>query len=165
MPDSPNADSNPSSPAHTVTYDSAATHSDSEEREQPENQLGLPENQESPRQTAEDDVDTSLKTLCKNGQLVDFTKKLISEQRDLEDAVQHSCELLKVLQNTIINLQTQLRHPKNTVHRVDILMTQLHAVEDSSEGTSSGTSKRNGKREWNDGGSSSDSTSGKRQRV
>ena len=154
----------PASPAHTVTYDSAATHSDKEKSpdspESPDSPLQerCPYSEsESPAPAGYDDR-TFLQQLQENDQLVDFTLNILSEFRDLSDSVHANHELLKTHKLTtnrsIENLARQVEYAKNSIHRTDALMQKIKTESESRDST----------RDHNNGGSSSDSARSKRQK-
>ena len=165
-----NLASPPASPAHTVTYDSAATHDsaatqsdDEESRHSParENQLWEYEangsQQSATQQLPVEDEDTALQRLEQSGQLVHFTKTLMEKQRDLENTVHCSRELLTQLKKTVDLLTGHLESANSTIRSVDALMSQTQAQSELHGCTS-------GQGDCNNAGSSSDSARSKRQR-
>lgn len=168
----------PASPAspHTVTYDSAATHSDDEEsqnKQPPQKKCSQSDKEESPQSPQKErcpysesespaaagyDERTFLQQLQENDQLVDFTLNILSEFRDLSDSVHAEDELLKshklLTIRSIENLARQVEYAKNSIHRTDALMQKMKTESESRDST----------RDHNNGGSSSDSARSKRQK-
>ena len=152
------------SPADTVKYDSAATQSDDEEsphspeRENQRWEHASDESQQSAtQQLPVEDEDTALQRLEQSGQLVHVTKTLMSKQRDLENTVHCSRELLTQLKRTVDLLASHLESANSTIRSVDALMSQTQAQSELHGCTS-------GQGDCNNAGSSSDSARSKRQR-
>ena len=144
------------SPADTVKYDSAATLSDyaaSQHSPERENQLwehAADESQQSAtQQLPVEDEDTALQRLEQSGQLVHVTKTLMSKQRDLENTVHCSRELLTQLKRMVDLLASQLEFANSTIRRVDALMSHTQAQSELHDCTS-------GQGDFNNAGSSSD---------
>lgn len=166
MSDSPNDLASPAaSPANTVRYDSEATVSDDEESEKQrpehENQRWEHASDESQQSATQqlpvEDEDTALQRLEQSGQLVHVTKTLMSKQRDLENTVHCSRELLTQLKRTVDLLASHLESANSTIRSVDALMSQTQAQSELHGCTS-------GQGDCNNAGSSSDSARSKRQR-